>query len=303
MKLIGVCPVRNEDWVLGMSLRALLMWCDEVVVLDHASTDRTRVIIQEVRLEAGSRIRWIEDRDPVWQEMAHRQSLLESARAFQATHIVMVDADEILTGNLLPTIRDSITRAPAGTVTQLPWICVEATGSLPDQYYSSGMWARSQVSIAFADDPRACWKARDGYDFHHRHPMGIPFVAHTPISSIAGGGLMHLQFASRRRLLAKQTLYQVTERLRWSGREPVSVVRERYSLTVREALRARKSPVPAEWWAPYQHLTKYLDVHATPWQEEQCRAMVRENPGIEQGLDDFGTGLLSRTPLDQISYY
>ena len=41
MKLICLMPARNEDWIIGLSARAALMWCDELIVMDHASTDRT----------------------------------------------------------------------------------------------------------------------------------------------------------------------------------------------------------------------------------------------------------------------
>jgi hypothetical protein len=40
MKLIGLMPVRGEDWILGLSARAALMWCDELVILLHSCTDR-----------------------------------------------------------------------------------------------------------------------------------------------------------------------------------------------------------------------------------------------------------------------
>ena len=34
-------PVRNEAWCLGLTARAALKWCDELVILDHASNDAT----------------------------------------------------------------------------------------------------------------------------------------------------------------------------------------------------------------------------------------------------------------------
>ena len=32
MKLVGIMPVRNEDWCLDLTARAALMWCDELVI-------------------------------------------------------------------------------------------------------------------------------------------------------------------------------------------------------------------------------------------------------------------------------
>lgn len=44
VKLICTIPVRNEAWCLGLTLRAVLMWCDEVIVLLHCCTDATEAI-------------------------------------------------------------------------------------------------------------------------------------------------------------------------------------------------------------------------------------------------------------------
>src|SRR5258707_13829349 len=99
-KLICLMPARNESWVIGFSARAALMWCDELIILNHASTDNTGAIIQDIALETR-RVRYMYVPDPCWTEMSHRQSLLTVARQYGATHIVLVDADEVLTGNLL----------------------------------------------------------------------------------------------------------------------------------------------------------------------------------------------------------
>ncbi len=47
--------------------------------------------------------------------------------------------------------------------------------------------------------------------------------------------------------------------------------------------------IPAEWWAGYEDLMQYLNVDAEPWQEAECRNLIREY-GREKfvGLDLFG---------------
>lgn len=297
MRLICLMPVRNEAWCLGLTARAVLMWCDELVILDHASADPTPAIIWELANEYGGRITSMFEEDPQWNEMAHRQRLLCAAREQGATHIVMVDSDEILTGNLLPQINEYVKRAPQGTILQIPWLAMR--GSI-HRYHASGVWAEQDVSMAFRDDQRYHWAAREGYDFHHRHPMGLPFAASKPIRRNQGG-LMHLQFVSDRRLRAKQYLYQLTERLRWPTREPVEVVRNRYSIAVyghdnaplSRAYRAQAEPeiiatAPAEWWSPYARWMEHLHIDDEPWQLEECRKIILAHPGIEAGLDNFG---------------
>jgi uncharacterized metal-binding protein YceD (DUF177 family) len=51
MKLVGLMLCRNSDWVIGLSLRAALMWCDAVVVLMHNCSDDTEEIVVLKRSE------------------------------------------------------------------------------------------------------------------------------------------------------------------------------------------------------------------------------------------------------------
>jgi hypothetical protein len=286
MKLTALMLCRNSDWCLGMSLRAALMWCDSVVVLAHACTDHTMDILMQVG-EDSRRVVVLEEDSSVWEEMRFRQKMLDYARRLErATHIALIDDDEILTGNLLPTIRGHVESAPPGSILQLPWLCLrDGIGHV----MTTGLWGGANVSTAFQDEPAFHWAARGGYDFHHRHPMGRDFTPYSVNAFQRHGGLMHLQFSSRRRLIAKQALYQCTEVLRWPGRMPVSQIAEMYGRTVQEADRAAVEPVPRSWWAPYEHLIQHLHVDAEPWQEAELRRVLKtEWIGQFAGLNFFG---------------
>jgi hypothetical protein len=289
-------PCRNEEWILGLSARAVLQWADLLIIGLHACTDRSAQIASEI--EDGNEDRVVICRldGETWAEMAHRQYLLETARMVGATHLAIVDADEVLTGNLLPTIRPMISAIPPGQILQLPWICL-AGGT--NRYYSQGVWSEQQVSMAFPDDPAYHWKARAGYDFHHRHPMGLPCNPtrpYPPFQKPPVGGLMHLQFVSGRRLRAKQAWYKIQELLRWPGREPVSVVDQRYNLAVygQGGATADIQPTaecPASWWEPYSDLMKHLDTRQIPWQEQKIIEALNEyGPKKFADLDLFGIG-------------
>ncbi len=319
MKLICIMPVRNESWCLDLTARAALMWCDWLIVLDHASTDLSSAMIGNLMAD-DPRVTYLTDSDPQWNEMAHRQRLLETARQHDATHIATVDADEVLTGNFLVMpvqewgttvnwIKPAIEQMPSGSVMQLPW--VQLRGSI-HRMHNTGVWAEQFVSTAFQDSPELHWAARNGYDFHHRHPMGRECVPYRPIPR-GGGGLMHLQMVSARRLKAKQALYKMQEVIRWPGRTSVDEIDRMYSLAVhgdlpqarngvpawapKNARRAGEAPesvdpfapVPDAWWAPYAHLMKYLDVDAEPWQEKEAQRMMKEHGPMKfRGLDLFG---------------
>ena len=290
MKLIATMPCRNEDWCLSLTLRAALMACDEVVILDHASTDDTQEIISQVSEEQPGRVVKMRDYDPVWNECSHRQRMLERARMRGATHIALIDADEILTTNLVQDeawyFRDLVDAA-APSILQLPWICLARS---IDRRYTEGTWGKNFVSCGFADDPRAHWTAPGGYDFHHRHPMGVPASFARPMEHHEGG-LMHLQFLSERRLKAKQAAYKMQEVLRWPGRERVEVVNARYNPAVYESLPETQptAEVPAAWWSAYEPLMHHLHIDAEPWQERQCKAWWSEYGAARfAGLDLFG---------------
>lgn len=294
MKLVAIMPVRNEDWVLGLSARAILRWADSLIVLDHASTDSTREIILDICREYPAQIVVAGDDKPEWREMEHRQALLEMARACEATHIATIDADEVLTANLVPDIRAMFAACPSGATLQLPWQCLR--GSI-DKVHQSGVWASQFASSGFVDHPAFHWAAQaDGYQHHHRHPMGKPLMPWRPCG-FSRGGLMHLQFVDDLRLKAKQYLYCLNDRLRRpKDRQTAQQVVDYYSPAVYGRWRGDGYPcalgdVPVNWWEGYEDLMPHLHLDRDPWQLTECRRIVRENPGIAVGLDHFGLEL------------
>lgn len=298
MKLVGMMPVRNESWCLGLTARAALMWCDELVILDHASTDGTQDILSDLRGEFGDserdypydgRVTWIHEQDGKWDEMRHRQRLLQAAQCRKATHLAIIDADEIVSGNLIdqprPAIRDYI-EAIEGRMFDPP--LYNLRGGI-DRYHANGLWGNRTVSLAFKDDPALHWA---GDTFHRREPQGKRLHSFNPIPQ-GGGGVMHLWGASERRLLAKHAMYKVTERLRWPHKN-VHDIDFMYSQCVKGGLREnpvdwKYTDVPESWWAPYEGLLRYLDVDAEPWQETEVKRLIAEH-GREKfsGLDLFG---------------
>jgi hypothetical protein len=288
--ITAILPCRNSEWCIGMTARALLMWVDEVVVLNHNSTDRTPHILGEIHEESGKRLWWTSVFDEQWAEMAHRDMLLNLARKRGATHCVILDDDECVSGNLLPSIRQMVEATPRGAVLQLPW--VQLKGSI-GTYISSGMWSQQCASTAFPDAPAYCWKSQAGdYQHHHRHPMGKPLAWHMPMGrGVKNGGCLHLQMSSDARLRAKQCLYVMQETVRWPGRKTPAELNAMYGPTV-YAPGSTLSPVAAEWWEPYADLMKYLDVDAEPWQAAECRRLWKEHgPEKFAGLDLFGVEL------------
>lgn len=285
MNLVAIMPARNEGWVLGLSARAALRWCDHVVILDHASTDDTPEIIKAIEAEFPTRVVLIREESPEWAEMAHRQKLLEFARMLGATHIAPVDADEVLSGDLLPTIRGWVERLRPG---YFGGIKMSNLHRSIHNYRAdiSDFGSRAGTMLAFADDPKLCWQTRGGYDHHQRSPLNSQMQPGMYLKE-STGGLMHLQFASWRRLLAKHAAYKVMERLKYPSK-PVRDIDRTYSQAPDEA-GLLLSPVPEAWWAPYADLMGHLDLDRDPWQEATARRLVeRHGAEVFTGLDLFG---------------
>jgi len=305
MKLIGLMPMRNEDWCLGLTLRAALEWCDEVIVRLHGSSDLSHDIVVDLQKQFGKRLWLILDKNNDWDEMRHRQSLLEWARRHQATHIAIIDADEILTGNLLPKIRSVIEELAPNTILQLPLFNLRGSIS---RYHSNGIWGNRIVSLAFPDDKYLHWS---GDTFHQREPHGLHLECFRPLLE-AEGGVMHLWGVSERRLKAKHALYKITERIRWPakgiaeidtyynhaiGRNPgfapdrrrIAALIGKPELDVTDAETWNFADVPPDWWAPYSQWLGFLKPEAEPWQEAECRRLVAEHGrAMVEGLDLFG---------------
>lgn len=282
MKLVSITPARNEAPMLGLSLRALLQWVDAAVVLVHASTDNTLDIAHDVAAEYPNRVHILIQNDPVWREMRDRQMLLNAARQLRATHIAPVDADEVLTGNLLPTIRADVERLDYGRFLGIPMKNLHR--SIHQYRSDNGIWgARAGTMLAFRDSPELSWQSTDGYDHHHRHPHGSRLARILKCE----GGLMHLQFADWRRLTAKHALYKMVERVRWP-RKDVAEIDRLYSLALNEES-AELSPVPESWWQPYErHMQQHLHLGAEPWHEAECRRMwERHGAAYFNGLNLF----------------
>jgi hypothetical protein len=275
MNLIGMMPCRNEDWVLNLSARAALMWCDSLCILDHASWDRTPDILEELRMEYPGRVHSFAIGDPDWREMDHRQALLSFARSFGPTHLAIIDADEVLTSNLLSTIRGHVQSMPPYRILQIPGYNLR--GGL-DSYHINGIWGDRMFSLAFADDPRLGWR---GNGFHQRQPDGAPLGWAQPIRQ-GQGGIMHLWGASERRLVAKHHLYKMTETLLWPAKSRAGID-QMYTMAFDPAANKqfdqnwRYAAVPSEWWDAYRGWRDLVDLNGVPWQEEQCKAFHAEH--------------------------
>ncbi|MDX2114043.1 MAG: glycosyltransferase family 2 protein [Planctomycetota bacterium] len=298
LRIVAAMPARNEAWIIGLSLSAALMWCDEAVVYDHGSTDETAAIVRDVAARHPGRVRLIEGREREWSEMTIRGILLEACRGRGATHVALIDADEILTADLVPTARELMRRGCVrGYGLRLPmispWGGVERVRT--DGAFGAMLWA------GFAAEGDVAYRPpRDGYELHGRVPTGLLPLELRPEG---GGGVLHMQFCAHERLVAKAVWYKLNEVLRYPGRATARQLNEQYDWALGSgagagAQAARVVPMRQEWWGAYRELAgRYLDLTARPWQADEVRRLVDEHGAARFAGIDFH-GLLAGAPAE-----
>jgi glycosyl transferase family 2 len=274
VKLVGTMVARNERWVLGLSLRAALLAADEMIVLDHASTDGTADLVGRIAGEHPGRVHLLREDDPVWHERSIRQRLLEAGRDLGATHLLMLDADEVLTGNLLPSLRGLFASLDPGEALRLPWLALWR--SLDRYRDDEDKLSHIVRHLGYRDSPSLCCSERtDGYDIHCRELKGTS-GQREPLASLAEGGVFHLAFADLRRHRSKLAWYKMIETLRFSWRFTPAQLNARYDRFLNEQ-GLRTSPVDAAWWAPYSQWLGELDLAGDGWHGEECRRLWAEH--------------------------
>lgn len=273
MKLIGLMLARNESWVIGCSLRAALKWCNAVVVIDHASTDDTGKIILDIAFESEGRVimnRWSDTEQ--WDEMFVRQKSLEIGRQAGGTHFAIVDCDEVLTANVIPHIREEFEWLHYGQILDVPMLAMR---SLDDYQDDDTVWSRAWLTLGFRDDPtKLSWRpGEQGYHFHSRPPHGCLENRRRYLIDKSQGGGMHLQFANRRRLVAKHAHYAATEWIRWPNYRGAAGINETYSQALQNPMKV--TDVPSEWWHGLDKDKINLD--DVPWHEKDLARLIEKH--------------------------
>jgi hypothetical protein len=308
MKIVATMPLRCDGWVCGLTVRAALMWCDAVVALNHGCDTETQVILERISCEYPGRLRILWDENLKWEEMEQRTRMLSEARALGATHVAILDSDEILTGNLIPRMYDACAALIEGWMLELPQINVR--GDI-DTMHTTGVWAGQHTAVVFKDEPVLSWRPdHKGYQHHHRAPHGRMFRQYRPFQR-SDGGLFHLQMLDEKRLRAKQLLYQINDVL--GGFRTPEQARQYYSLSVYGCIPAQiptaehswtlrrnmpgLGPIPPTWWEPYRDLLlPHLRPDTEPWQLAECRRLIHScliasGQDVTAGLDTFGLNL------------
>jgi len=266
--------VRNESWVLRATIQAALKWVDGLVVVDDDSSDETAGIVKSfnAKIKYWRAVRTGEH----WSEMRLRQLTLDMGRDMGGTHFAIIDADEILTANLIFRVRSLFAELKPGQILDFPMV---ACWKSLDKYATD---IQSVVTLGFMDAPNLCWEPRgtEKYEYHNRPPKGsLQDRLNPPVE----GGVFHLQFAAWSRFIWKHRNYMMSEKVRWGY--PDNDINQKYHWF--EDRGKTLSDAPDAWWLGHDKSAIKLD--GDSWYVQEVHRLAHAH-GKEMfaGLDLFG---------------
>lgn len=122
MRLVAVSIVKNEADIIEPFVRHTLAWADAHLIFDHASTDGTRETLAALQRE-GLPIRLFTD-DALGHLQHLRATFLQrlAIRELEADWVLLLDADEILTGPDRASLETALVQVPPDTSASLPMV-------------------------------------------------------------------------------------------------------------------------------------------------------------------------------------
>lgn len=236
MEKIVLIPVKDEAWVLELSLACHSLWADKIIVADQNSSDNSREICGKF-----PKVILIENNDKNFNEADRRQILLNEARKQSSEALIFaLDADEIVSADILkPEIIKAIEEnAKKGLSISFSWI--QILEGLQD--YDASCLKKENKCFVYRDDKKSNFQK--GFIHLSRVPeerLKNKIILRQPV-------ILHLQKCDRERFAAKQRYYNLIEKI--SGKSPYSLKNDLiYSVNF---LKEKKKKIPSEWLKEYK---------------------------------------------------
>lgn len=275
MKIVGIMLSRGNGWILGLSARVALKWCDTLIIHDKGSLGNTEQVVHELLASEQNRIKLMETRDPGEESASDYNVMLELARSERATHIAFLNPEEALSSNLLPAIRQHIQFLELGQMLELPMIA--CWKSFKKYRNDKSPWSTVDQPIAFRDSPSIHWRESSS-NKDEIYPQGIVWGSFRPISRVKGG-ILNLERVNWRNFRAKHHLRRMRESLKWLGDGEIEKANHRFKALLDEA-GIKLSKIPASWWTEYLDLFEYVLMSGKSWYESEATKLWSENDAM-----------------------
>lgn len=274
MKLICGMTAHNEDWVIGLTARAASLWADEVIVLNHNSDDHTQKVLEDANTSVGNIIT-LQEPAPEFTPLQFYRRLVKEAINRDATHLAILDADEMLSADVACLMREAVRNLAVGETLDVPWIPVGSVAPL--MRYASDM--RTGFVFPLFGDLSYPALPEAAYNIHYSR---LPLSVTHHVSLNTDGGLLHLAYVDNRRLQAKELRWKMMEMLRWPGRRSVAWLNDYYDVALNMG---ELSECPNSWWT-YQQLETHLHIGNESSIEKEVKRTW--DPVRFAGLNTFG---------------
>lgn len=267
-KVVAMFLVRDEEWCIGASVMAATEWADAILLWCHNCTDRTEEVARRAAILGHAEFAAVTSNDECWPEMKQRDEMYQYALSMGATHVGLVDGDEVCCREDRGLLRDYITAlAPCEVldVTMVPIVDKPL-----QRRVDKCVWTQARLSVAVGCSKALTWAARDGYHHHRRVPMNVTKTKWVP--SIA---VMHLQWLQRERIVAKHVWYRMYEHLIYPGRMTPEALNAKYDAALsREGMKTEQID-GTRWWGP--EFSRFVfEPRPRVWQEEEVLKMLKE---------------------------
>jgi len=203
MKIIVLMPVRNEEWILEKSLKAISLFADHIIVGNQASIDRTPQICKRF-----PKVVYLINPEEYPGKKNRRQILLDKARElYGAGNIIFcLDADEIPTSNILEDAswKNSLESLKIGQSIKLEW--VNLWRSSRKYCHDKSIWKKSFRYFIFKDD------GVTNYTLGNIHESKIPSVFLKRYLRHENIKIMHFHFVLWSRMISKQQHCRIMEK-------------------------------------------------------------------------------------------
>ncbi len=197
-KVILLSPVKDEEWIIGDSLKNWDSFSDVIILADQSSKDKTVEIAKTFKKVTVVKNPFKGYTNEV------RFLLLDKARQIPGNNlIVCLDADEQIDPIFIQEIKNYLTQNKSDSIGfSSKWLQLYKTSNL---YRNDSPWKNNYKTFCFLDNKK------DDYDRKVITNEHIARIPKTKITVKIKTPILHFQFLAKKRAQIKQALYMCNE--------------------------------------------------------------------------------------------
>ena len=254
MKIIALFPVKNDAWILPVTIPQLKLFADEIICLDGGSTDGTKELLESYGVV-------VHDQDLTnINYSSWRQELLDAGRQRGGTHFIWLDADEAFTSNFLPHFIHELTKLKPGQKLVMKWICLWKSARV--QRIDPCVWSNLYKDFVFCDDGTSMFGTTM---LHEGRTPGDTTAESSIIVNPTIGAVLHFQFAAFTRFQIKQVFQRCREYV--LGHGTARRLNHKYRETLDDE-KAATEKIPTSWLSGIEGIDSIVDTDSAWYHTE-----------------------------------